>query len=196
MNDPIGKMKPREIAIIAIASALVFFIILKWPHTTEMKSYYWYKAVSTSTYWITLPVIFALAIYVALSAFTTKIVLHRYLSIKHAAFILVVLASAFFGIEKGREYLFIDWHKDKIKARIKDPDSLRLSNIEIVQLKNHQILCGKYNARNSYGGYGNTSDFISSPTALFLEGDMNFFTWQEFWKRACIDKTIDTAKID
>lgn len=47
-----------------------------------------------------------------------------------------------------------------IRDRLKDPDSLKLRNVRAYTVSTgDRIICGEYNARNSFGGYTGYSPF-------------------------------------
>jgi len=47
--------------------------------------------------------------------------------------------------------------KDGLEKRLKDPDSVKYRN---VQEYSENVVCGEYNAKNSYGAYGGYETFI------------------------------------
>ncbi|QNA89436.1 hypothetical protein G4G28_14895 [Massilia sp. Dwa41.01b] len=65
-------------------------------------------------------------------------------------FLLAAIAAALGGCGQA---LFDDGIKTAVRGRLKDPDSAKWG--EIIQYKN--FACIKYNAKNSYGGYGGSS---------------------------------------
>lgn len=51
-----------------------------------------------------------------------------------------------------------------VKNDLKDPESARFRNIRTVGTDDGIVVCGEYNAKNSYGGYVGFKRFVASPT--------------------------------
>lgn len=75
----------------------------------------------------------------------------------------------------------VDQHKLKnvisnLSKDLKDPSSLQIRNLHESKSQPQNILCGEYNAKNSFGGYVGYSKFIASPDSVMSERN------NQFWK--------------
>ena len=52
--------------------------------------------------------------------------------------------------------------KRVIKNGLKDPESAKFRNVKIIKTKKGFYVCGQYDAKNSYGGYGGYVPFVSN----------------------------------
>lgn len=65
------------------------------------------------------------------------------------------------------EELGLQLASDKVKKILKDPDSALFRNVRYVHFKDKgRLVCGEYNAKNSYGGYIGYALFVGSPAEI------------------------------
>ena len=68
------------------------------------------------------------------------------------------------------EDLGLELSKEKIKKQLKDPDSANFRNVRYVSFKSEgRLICGEYNAKNSYGAYVGYRLFVGSPAEVTTE---------------------------
>lgn len=62
--------------------------------------------------------------------------------------------------------------KSNVRGQLKDPDSAQFKDLKLVNKGDAIYLCGKFNAKNAFGGYTGYIWFFASPIALvFTEED-------------------------
>jgi|LGVE01.1.fsa_nt_gb hypothetical protein len=72
--------------------------------------------------------------------------------------------------------------KNSLRDRLKDAESAKFKELDMF---NGRIICGKVNAKNSYGGYSGYQMFIGNGTIGFLESDMKYSEWVKVWNQTC-----------
>ena len=72
----------------------------------------------------------------------------------------------------------IAFAQDKIKLKLKDPDSAQFKNVYVSTIKN---ICGEFNAKNSYGGYNGFALFYYSK----FEDKADLNTKKEYFDIMC-----------
>lgn len=80
----------------------------------------------------------------------------------------------------------IDNAKRSVRAILKDPDSARFEAVQYVpQPEGLAAVCGLFNGRNSFGGYGELQRFVSfgSPSLTYTEEGSSGFS--ERWSKVC-----------
>lgn len=76
--------------------------------------------------------------------------------------------------------------QEAIKAKLRDPDSAKFSAVHVSSKSGMDIVCGKVNSRNGFGGMGGSQQFISNGVTLaFLEEDVEDGTWPQVWQKYC-----------
>lgn len=72
---------------------------------------------------------------------------------------------------------------DAVKSRLKDPESARFGEIDVI----NNIACGSLNGKNSFGGYSGNQRFISAGFVenTFLETDMDKADFDYVWSVKC-----------
>ncbi|WP_157879033.1 hypothetical protein [Pararhodospirillum photometricum] len=50
---------------------------------------------------------------------------------------------------------------DRVRRDMKDPESVKFKDVSIVGFEDGKVVCGKYNAKNSYGAYVGYNKFVS-----------------------------------
>ena len=84
---------------------------------------------------------------------------------------------------KKWEYIFLA--KEAVKLRLKDPESASFRNI-VLPRNSSNAACGEFNSKNSLGGYGGFSKFVSTGSILtVLESDGELFI--KSWNSFCFD---------
>lgn len=63
----------------------------------------------------------------------------------------------------------IDSAQESVKSNLKDPNSAQFQNVRIVSFGSGKVICGRVNAKNSYGGYGGFKKFVASPFNAVIE---------------------------
>lgn len=73
--------------------------------------------------------------------------------------------------EQGEEKA-IEAGSDSVRGMLKDPSSAMFRNLKVQPYLNGHVLCGEYNAKNSYGGYVGFKPFVAglSTAALWYNG--------------------------
>lgn len=65
------------------------------------------------------------------------------------------------------EELGLELTKNRVKQFLKDPDAAQFRNVRYVEFKSEgRLVCGEYNAKNSYGAFVGYQLFIGSPEAV------------------------------
>lgn len=86
------------------------------------------------------------------------------------------------------EISFTRMAKEKIKERLKDPDSAIFSDVYFNRTQKDQIdvICGKVNSKNSFGGYSGDQHFMAFGTMQVLESDFkDNYEFIEAWNTYC-----------
>ena len=88
-----------------------------------------------------------------------------------------------------RKLVWIDKMEDKVRMRLKDPDSAVFTGSKFYSgFKGAPIVCGYVNSKNSFGGFSGDQGFIASGDIITLEEDM--VSSNEFWmtwQKVCIN---------
>ena len=58
---------------------------------------------------------------------------------------------------------------DSLKNKMKDPDSVKIRELKIVKYQGGEIICGEFNAKNSYGAYVGYKRFIAGGEVAQVE---------------------------
>ncbi|MAR57097.1 MAG: hypothetical protein CMM93_07940 [Rickettsiales bacterium] len=71
---------------------------------------------------------------------------------------------------KGREGA-LNQAKLNVESLLKDPYSAKFSELRIEKFGKGKVVCGKVNAKNSYGGYTGSTDFVAggNVAALYID---------------------------
>lgn len=88
--------------------------------------------------------------------------------------------------EKTRELLWVAKGQDAVRAKLRDPDSAKFSDLYFHRGKDGiPVSCGRVNSKNAFGGYGGAQRFVSggSPDMTFLEEQVTDFN--VVWNRLC-----------
>lgn len=73
-----------------------------------------------------------------------------------------------------------------VKARLKDPGSASFSGMFVSWLSGGPIVCGRVNAKNSFGGYAGFSRFVAAGNdTAFLESEMAAGEMEKTWSKFC-----------
>jgi len=77
--------------------------------------------------------------------------------------------------------------KAKLERKLKDPASAQYRDIKAIRNGDKVIVCGEYNAKNSYGGYGGFEKFTVSADSVLTEmtdARINAI-YLKFWQKLC-----------
>lgn len=76
-----------------------------------------------------------------------------------------------------------------VLTRLKDPDSARFSEVEVVQHGSEWAVCGTVRAKNGLGGYNEPDFFIAVGQEAFLRSENHslrqFQVFDEVYQEAC-----------
>lgn len=86
---------------------------------------------------------------------------------------------------KATDYDYIELHKGRIKALLKDPGSAEFQNTFVSRKLGGPVVCGEVNAKNSFGGYTGFQRFVSGGTVQALESQMKAGEMDETWSQVC-----------
>lgn len=81
---------------------------------------------------------------------------------------------------QNMSYMLVE--QDKIKSRLKDPDSAEFRNVFV---SSKYAVCGEVNAKNSIGGYTGFVRFISGGDMQVVESDMAAGEMDKAWPQIC-----------
>ena len=82
---------------------------------------------------------------------------------------------------QNMSYILVE--QDKIKSRLKDPDSAEFRNVFV---SSKYAVCGEVNAKNSFGGYTGFVRFISGGDMQVVESDMAAGEMDKSWPQICM----------
>jgi hypothetical protein len=71
---------------------------------------------------------------------------------------------------------------------MKDPSSIQFQNIARYKVGSADIVCGMYNAKNSYGGYVGFKEFIVMDNTIFIREEKNPAVFDDAAKFFCQNK--------
>lgn len=83
-------------------------------------------------------------------------------------------------VVQNMSYMLVE--QDKIKSRLKDPDSAEFRNVFV---SSKYAVCGEVNAKNSFGGYTGFVRFISGGDMQVVESDMAAGEMDKAWPQIC-----------
>lgn len=73
-----------------------------------------------------------------------------------------------------------------VKKRLKDPGSASFSGMFVSWLSGGPVVCGRVNARNSFGGFAGFTRFVAAGNdTAFLESEMAAGEMEKVWSRFC-----------
>ena len=84
-------------------------------------------------------------------------------------------------VVQNMSYMLVE--QDKIKSRLKDPDSAEFRNVFV---SSKYAVCGEVNAKNSFGGYTGFVRFISGGNMQVVESDMAAGEMDKAWPQICM----------
>lgn len=89
------------------------------------------------------------------------------------------IAYTRFGIgmssEQRARFTYAKSEMQRIAATMKDPDSIKFSNTFVVKhVDGNYVLCGSYNAKNSYGAYVGYQIFYAAGSLFAKQDDSGF----------------------
>jgi hypothetical protein len=79
-------------------------------------------------------------------------------------------------------------NQDRLKNRLKDPESAQFRNVFISSISGKRVVCGEVNARNSYGGLMGFERFVAAPVIQVTESSMEAYDFAVTWEKFCIDE--------
>jgi hypothetical protein len=74
--------------------------------------------------------------------------------------------------------------KDQVKARLRDPESARFTDVRVVRRNGVTAICGYVNSKNGLGGMTGPQRFIAGG-AVGLEEDFAPGEMDQAWNRLC-----------
>ena len=83
-----------------------------------------------------------------------------------------------------KELTYIDLNEDKIRQKLKDPESAKFRNSRVFYAV-APIVCGEVNAANSFGGKNGFQRFVSGGTVQALEEEMAEGEMDKLWAQVC-----------
>lgn len=89
--------------------------------------------------------------------------------------------------------------KAALASRLKDPSSLQFRNLFVAQKQIDvdgrpgftPVLCGEFNAKNSYGGYVGFKHFMATAGYATMADEDETIFMQTFWAKWCDRKVAD-----
>lgn len=73
-----------------------------------------------------------------------------------------------------------------VKKRLKDPSSASFSGMFVSWLSGAPVVCGRVNAKNSFGGFAGHTRFVAAGNdAAFLESEMAAGEMEKTWSQFC-----------
>ena len=104
-----------------------------------------------------------------------------------AATLAMLLLAACSGGEPGEpsEIMKMVVAKDAVKARLRDPDSAEFENLRMGSYQGHELVCGKVNSKNGFGGMVGFQRFVTNGgEATVLEESMSEVEFAKTWAEA------------
>jgi hypothetical protein len=86
---------------------------------------------------------------------------------------------------EATDYSYIAMNQERVRSKLKDPNSAQFSGVFISKAAGAPIICGKINAKNSFGGYTGYQRFISGGTIQVLETEMRAGEMDKLWLQLC-----------
>ena len=102
--------------------------------------------------------------------------------------IYIVVAHMFYintDPSKPAELDYLDEQKERVRQRLKDPDSALFRNVE--RANNPYIVCGELDGKNEDGDYSGWQRFISVDDLQYLEKEISPGTMDLVWRKMCVD---------
>lgn len=87
--------------------------------------------------------------------------------------------------ESTQRQLYVMEMQDRVKSKLKDPDSAQFRNAFYSEAIGVPVTCGEVNSKNSLGGYVGFQRFIAGGDLLFLETQMAAGEMDKSWKLIC-----------
>lgn len=84
-----------------------------------------------------------------------------------------------------QEQAWIRKMQNNVRQRLKDPDSAKFKDSKVYRAIGAPVVCGRVNAKNSFGGYGGWERFIAAGEMVFLQSDMEKAEFTKSWIRIC-----------
>ena len=76
-------------------------------------------------------------------------------------------------------------HQEKIKARLRDPESARFTDVVVSRRSGSPVVCGYVNAKNGFGGYVGKEPFISGDSADLDIARLKEPSLEKLWPQFC-----------
>lgn len=86
--------------------------------------------------------------------------------------------------EAAHRSLIID-AKLALEQRLKDPRSVQYGAVTVSRRSGAPVVCGAYNAKNSFGGYSGEKPFFMMGQVAILPGDLAAVDYQREWQARC-----------
>lgn len=83
------------------------------------------------------------------------------------------------------DYELILAQQEKIKASLRDPDSVRFTDIVVSRSSGAPVVCGYVNAKNGFGGYVGKEPFISGDSADLDIAKLSEPLLEKLWPKFC-----------
>lgn len=87
--------------------------------------------------------------------------------------------------QEQKDASYISLNQDRMKDRLKDPDSAQFRNSFVSRSGGAPVVCGEINAKTSFGGYGGFKRFISAGDIQIVETDMAPGEMDKTWAKLC-----------
>lgn len=91
--------------------------------------------------------------------------------------------------ERWREQALVEAAKEAVRGKLKDPRSAEFYRVSVARHTGASIICGRVNARNGFGGYGDWMSFVSGGTPATTLVDERVEDFAKVWNTICIVKS-------
>ena len=87
--------------------------------------------------------------------------------------------------QAAKEASYINFNQERIKGKLKDPESVQFRNAFVSNAIGAPVVCGEVNAKNSFGGYMGFQRFVSGGSIQVVETDMAAGEMDKTWAQVC-----------
>ena len=86
----------------------------------------------------------------------------------------------------ARESAWIYENQEKVKGKLKDPNSAEFRDVFVSKKAGAPFVCGEVNAKNSFGGFTGFQKFIAGGEVVVVASQMQAGDMDEVWGKTCV----------
>ncbi|WP_420604465.1 hypothetical protein [Methylobacterium sp.] len=121
------------------------------------------------------------------TSLSRSVAIQKALDMRTAKYVILISALAVAAINSGAiasDLELIRRNRELLKTKLKDPDSAQFNIEKVIRNEGGLVVCGEFNAKNSFGGYTGYQRWIGlAPYIALIEKETKNF--KSLWAKSC-----------